>query len=78
MLGIAVACSVLGLLVGPALVSFARGTRTALAALDGAMLGIVPALVLLRLLPHLVEDLGLWALAACGAGYVIFAAAEAP
>lgn len=71
MFAAAVLFSVLGLLAGFALISWTRGSRTTFAALDGATLGIVPALVLLRLLPHLVEETGAWAMAACGAGYLI-------
>ncbi len=76
MFAAAVVLSVVGLLIGPALASWARGTRTAFAALDGATLGIVPALVLLRLLPHFVEEVGPAALAACVFGYLALAAAE--
>ncbi len=36
-----------------------------------------PALVLLRLLPHLIEETGAWAFAAFGAGYFVFSALEA-
>ena len=76
MFAAAVLFSVIGLLIGPALVSWTRGTRTTFAALDGATLGIVPALVLLRLLPHLVEETGAWAIGACAAGYLVFSALE--
>ncbi|HEU4405691.1 MAG TPA: hypothetical protein VFS43_10405 [Polyangiaceae bacterium] len=76
MFAAAVVLSVVGLLVGPALASWARGTRAAFAALDGATLGIVPALVLLRSLPHLVEETGAWALAACAFGYLALAGVE--
>ncbi len=60
----------LGLFVGPALVLWTRGTDVTMAALDGAVLGIVPALLLLRMLPHLVEDAGMWAVAVCAIGYL--------
>lgn len=76
MFAAAVILSVLGLLIGPALVSWTRGSRTTFAALDGATLGIVPALVLLRLMPHLVEETGAWAVGACVFGYLVFSAVE--
>jgi uncharacterized protein len=76
MFAAAVLLSVIGLLIGPALVSWTRGTRTTFAALDGATLGIVPGLVLLRLLPHLVEETGAWAIGACAFGYLVFSAVE--
>ncbi|MCU0687144.1 MAG: hypothetical protein MUF34_33685 [Polyangiaceae bacterium] len=77
MFAAAVILSVVGLLVGPLLASWARGSSTTFAALDGATLGIVPALVLLRLLPHFVEEAGAAALVACGVGYLALAAVEA-
>lgn len=77
MFAAAVLLSVVGLLIGPALVSWTRGSRTTFAALDGATLGIVPGLVLLRLLPHLVEETGLRAIGACAFGYLVFSAVEA-
>jgi len=67
---LALALSVVGLLVGPALTSWARGRAVALAALDGATLGIIPALLLARLLPHLVEAVGAAAVVAVAGGYV--------
>jgi uncharacterized protein len=76
MFAAAVLLSVIGLLIGSALVSWMRGTRTTFAALDGATLGIVPGLVLLRLLPHLVEETGAWAIGACALGYLVFSAVE--
>ncbi len=76
MFAAAVLLSVIGLLLGPALVSWTRGTRTAFAALDGATLGVVPGLVLLRLLPHLVEETGVWAIAASAGGYLVFSLVE--
>lgn len=77
MFAAAVLLSVVGLLIGPALVSWTRGSRTTFAALDGATLGIVPGLVLLRLLPHLVEETGTGAIGACALGYLVFSAVEA-
>lgn len=72
----AVVLSLLGLLISPALVAWTRGSRVAFAALDGATLAIIPGLVLLRLLPHLVEETGAFGLAACAGGYVLFWAIE--
>jgi hypothetical protein len=76
MFAAAVVLSVAGLFVGPVLVTWTRGTRTAFAALDGAILGIVPTLLLLRLLPHLVEETGLWAVGACLVGFLGYTALE--
>jgi uncharacterized protein len=73
---LALALSVAGLLVGPVLVAWARGRSVAIAALDGATLGIVPALLLARLLPHLIEEVGTVALVALALGYVGFLAIE--
>ncbi len=76
MFGVAVVLSVLGLMIGPVLVAWTRSTRVTFAALDGAILGIVPALVVLRLLPHLVEETGAWAVLSCAFGYLAFSAVE--
>jgi zinc transporter ZupT len=73
----AIACSLLGLLVGPAVMTWAYGRAVAMAAIDGAILGVVPALLLLRLLPHLVEEVGPSALVAVAGGYVAFLLIEA-
>ncbi len=76
MFALAVALSVLGLLIGAAVVAWTRSTRITFAALDGAILGIVPALVVLRILPHLVEETGPWVVFVCGFGYLAFSAIE--
>jgi len=67
--------SIAGLMLGPALVALGRGRRTATAAVDGLTLGVLPMLVLTRLLPHTVEELRGWAilLALVGFGIVSFA-----
>jgi len=62
--------SIGGLLLGPALVALGRGRRTATAAIDGLTLGVVPMLVLTRLLPHTMEALRGWALALALLGFV--------
>ncbi|APR79069.1 Hypothetical protein A7982_04416 [Minicystis rosea] len=69
---IALALSLLGLALGPAL--FALGRRQALlfASLEGLTLGLVPALVLLRLLPHLYEEAGPIAILGMVVGYLGF------
>lgn len=61
--------SVLGLLVGPALVALGRGRRMGASAVDGFALGVVPALLLLRLVPHVVEGAGAWGVALVCAGF---------
>lgn len=76
MFAIALTFSVVGLLVGPTLFAWARGRSVAVAALDGATLGVVPALLLVRILPHLVEEVGAAALVALMAGYVGFLLVE--
>jgi len=67
-----VSLSVLGLFAGAALVATARLRVSASAALEGLALGMLPTLVLARLLPHAYESLGFWAivLAAIGFGLV--------
>lgn len=61
--------SVLGLLVGPALVALGRGRRMGASAVDGFALGVVPALLLLRLVPHVVEGAGAWGVALVCVGF---------
>ncbi len=69
MLAGALFLSVLGLLVGPALVAIGRGRRLGAAAVDGFALGVVPALLLLRLVPHVVEGAGALGIALVLAGF---------
>jgi len=61
--------SVLGLLVGPALVALGRGRRLGAAAVDGFALGVVPALLVLRLVPHVVEGAGALGIALVVVGF---------
>ncbi len=70
MFGLALALSVIGLAIGPALAAWARGRAVELAALDGATLALVPGVILLHLLPHLVVEAGAWAAGALVLGYV--------
>ena len=77
MFGVALLLSIAGLLVGPAITSWASGRFVALRVLDAAMLGVVLPLLLLRLVPHLVDEIGAIALAAVAIGYAGFAAIEA-
>lgn len=58
MLFFALVLSVLGLAVGPTLVALGRGRRFLGAWVEGFALGVVPALLLLRLVPHVVEGAG--------------------
>ncbi len=69
MLAFAVALSVLGLAVGPVLLAWGRGRAMPSAAMEGLTLGLVPAVVLLRLLPHVYEEVGPLALALLAVGY---------
>lgn len=62
--------SVLGLLLGPGLVALGRGSKTLTALIDGLTLGVVPMLVLTRLLPHTMESLHAWAVVLAIAGFV--------
>lgn len=71
MLPIAVVLSVLGLSVGPILLAWGRGRAMPSAAMEGLTLGLVPALVLLRLLPHVYQEAGGLALGLLAAGYAI-------
>ena len=69
MLALAVSLSVLGLAVGPMLLAWGRGRALPSAAMEGLTLGIVPSVVLLRLLPHVYEEVGALSIALLAAGY---------
>lgn len=69
MLALLISLSVLGLFVGAGLVALGRLRMGATSALEGLALGMLPALVLLRLLPHAYESLGLWAMALAALGF---------
>ncbi len=56
------ALAVLGLLLGAALVLLGSKRVLASAAIDGLVLGFVPATLAFRMLPHAAESLGWWAL----------------
>ena len=71
MLAIAVVLSVLGLSVGPVLLAWGRGRAMPSAAMEGLTLGLVPAVVLLRLLPHVYEEVGGLAIGLLVAGYAV-------
>lgn len=77
MLAAALALSLGGLCLGPVLEQWARGRARAMVALDAATLALVPGVILLRLLPHLVEDVGISALIGLALGYVALQVAEA-
>ena len=64
--------SVLGLLLGAALVTLGRRQALASASLDGFSLGFVPAVLALRMLPHAMESLGFRALALAVLSYAVF------
>lgn len=76
MLAFAVTLSVIGLLLGPVLYAWGRGRQTPSIAIEGFTLGLVPAVVLLRLLPHIAEEIGLIALLLLVVGYGILFAVE--
>jgi hypothetical protein len=66
---LALVLSVVGLALGPALVAAGRGRRLVTAAVEGLTLGVVPLLVVVRLIPHVMEELGPLALGIVAAGY---------
>jgi|GEM_PF-1731846 len=70
LLSLLISLSVLGLFAGAGLVALGRLRLGATSALEGLALGMLPALVLLRLLPHAYESLGLFALALAAVGFV--------
>jgi hypothetical protein len=55
---VAVALSILGLRIGPALVAMGGRHPGTSAVVDGLTRGVVPALVALRLVPHLYDEVG--------------------
>ncbi|MGK4002025.1 permease [Sorangium sp. So ce1036] len=69
MLALVVALSIAGLAVGPFLVALGRRGALPASALDGLTLGLVPALVLSRHLPHAVEEIGAQAVLWAALGY---------
>ncbi|WP_438015811.1 permease [Sorangium sp. So ce315] len=69
MLALAVALSLAGLAAGPLLVALGQRRALPTSALDGLTLGLVPALVLSRHLPHAVEEIGAQAILWAALGY---------
>lgn len=69
MFALALLLSVVGLALGPALVFAGRGRALISAAVEGLTLGLVPLLIVLRLLPHVMEELGPLGLLLFGVGY---------
>jgi hypothetical protein len=67
---LALACSALGLLFGPGLATLSRGRPSMGAALDGLSLGLVQALLAVRLLPHLWGSLGVFSIGLAALGFV--------
>lgn len=55
---VALALSGVGLLGGPLILSLGRGRATTAALVEGLTLGLVPTMVLLRLLPHVAREIG--------------------
>lgn len=72
MFGVALVLSLIGLALGPTLFALGRRQPIAFAALEGLTLGLVPALLLFRLLPHLYEDVGPMALVLAAIGFLGF------
>lgn len=71
MLLTAVLLSIFGLALGPVLLAWGRGRAIPSAAIEGLALGLVPAVVLLRLAPHVYEEVGPATIALIAAGYVV-------
>ncbi|AUX47048.1 hypothetical protein SOCE26_085600 [Sorangium cellulosum] len=69
MLALVVVLSIAGLAAGPLLVALGRRRVLPTSALDGLTLGLVPALVLSRHLPHVVEEIGAQAVLWLALGY---------
>ncbi|WP_437741543.1 permease [Sorangium sp. So ce1504] len=76
MLALVVVLSIAGLAVGPLLVALGRRQALPTSALDGLTLGLVPALVLTRHLPHVVEEIGAQALLWAALGYAALGLTE--
>ncbi|WP_437810231.1 permease [Sorangium sp. So ce1078] len=76
MLALVVALSIAGLAVGPLLVALGRRRALPTSALDGLTLGLVPALVLARQLPHAVEEIGAQAVLWTALGYAALSLTE--
>jgi uncharacterized protein len=74
--GIALAMSIVGLMIGPAIMSWARGRAAWLDVLDAAMLGAVLPVFLLQLVPHIAEEIGGIAVVAIAGGYLAFSLLE--
>jgi hypothetical protein len=70
-LALFVALSLVGFSVGPLLVAWGRGRLLPSALVDGFTLGVVPSLILLHVVPHMVEEVGLGALGLLGTGYAL-------
>ncbi len=76
MLAAVLVLSLLGFAVGPLLVAWGRGRQVPSAAIDGFTLGVVPALLLLHLVPHVVDEVGVGALGLVALGYGVLWAAD--
>ena len=72
MFAIPLALSLAGLTLGPLLVALGRKQTVLFVALEGLTLGLVPALILLRLVPHLYEESGPPAIILMVVGYALF------
>ncbi|WP_437588018.1 permease [Sorangium sp. So ce1000] len=70
MLALVVVLSIAGLATGPLLVALGRRRALPTSTLDGLTLGLVPALVLTRNLPHAIEEIGAQAVLWTTLGYV--------
>jgi zinc transporter ZupT len=68
-LGVAVALSIACMAAGPVLVTLGRERGTIHALVDGFVLGLVPPLIVLRILPELCAELGVFAVAFFVTGY---------
>jgi hypothetical protein len=73
---LALLVSLVGLGLGPALLALGQARRAVSEALDGFALGLVPAVLLVRLLPHVVAGAGLLAVLCVAAGFLALVAAD--
>lgn len=76
MLGAVLLLSLLGFAVGPLILAWGRGREAPSAAIDGFTLGVVPVLLLLHLVPHVIEEVGVAAVALVLLGYGVLWAAD--
>lgn len=63
--------SLAGLALGPALVALGRTNRVANSAIDGFTIGVVPLLVIVRLMPHTYDEIGVASILYAALGFTL-------